>query len=134
MSYSYSNDFVHTSPVRAEALGTNLENGSGKAVMYDEEGNVVLATDGAKAVGVLQLSTGASLEKGDTVSFLTKDTGLMKSGEAITKGSLVSVNSEGLAITAKTGAVVFGRAFTSSSEAGAFVQVQISPCGATLGG
>lgn len=134
MSYCYSSDFVCSSPVKTGVLGADLENGAHKAVMFDDSGDVVLATDSSKAMGILLSSTASQLSKGDAVTFMIKDTGLMEVGEAVNCGDLVSVNDKGQAVVAKSGSVVFGRAFTSVSGENSLVQVLVSPFGAVLGG
>ncbi len=134
MSYFYGSDFVGTSPTQAGILGEDLTNGSHKAVMYDENENVVLATDSTKAMGILLSSTGKILSKGDTVSYLISNIGLMEIGEAVNRGDLVSVNGKGQAVVAKTGSTVFGRAFTSGTKENSLIQVMVCPVGSILGG
>lgn len=132
MSYMYVNDFVGTSATRVEVMGEDLEKGSHKAVGYDESGAVVVATSGEEAVGILLSSTPVFLAKGDSVSVIVKDMGLLEAGEKIGKGDFVSINESGLGVVATTGDFIFGRAFTSGEGSGSLIQVEIFPCGAKM--
>lgn len=120
---------IDNSPTRRETVGATINNAPHKAVMYNADGNIVLATDAAKAVGVLLSDTPTTAEKDSEATMLIKNIGLIEAGAAIAKGALLTINSTGQAITATTGAYVFGRAFTAASAAGEIIQIQINPSG-----
>ncbi len=125
-------NFVQDSPTISLPVGEDLGDISHKAVAFTPEGKVTLATEGASAMGVA-LSTCTDISSGDFVDVLVKDIGLLQVAESVACGDFVTINEEGLGKKATSGTAVFGRAFTSG-DVGASIQVQISPCGAYLGG
>lgn len=129
----FVNDFIQPYPVLSGIVGETLEQGSHKAVMWGEDGLIYLATAPEKAVGVLLSTTPDSCEKGATVSFLVRQVGLLEVAESVLAGDFLTINEQGQGVKAKAGDVIFGRAFTSG-ETGTFVQTNITPYGATLGG
>ncbi|MFP3153124.1 hypothetical protein LQZ18_01575 [Lachnospiraceae bacterium ZAX-1] len=136
MAHQYLNAFINNSATIREVVGADITNARHKVVMYDEGGNVELATSGDKAIGVI-LSDTAAIESGDDlitkagfeVDILIKYIGLVEAAGAISKGDLVTVNGVGQVATAAAGDFVFGRAFTSTSAEGELAQVQINPAG-----
>lgn len=131
---SYTNYFVAESSTRAGTLGEDCTKASCRAVMFNAVGDVVLATEPEKAMGILIASSEEELLAGSAVSFLVKDVGLMSIGSAVNKGDLVTIDSQGRAVKATSGSVVFGRAFTSGSLENSLVEVMVFPHGSTLGG
>ncbi len=135
-NHDYLTAFIDNSPTRQERLGENIKNAPHKAVMYNAEGNIVLATDAAKAFGVLLSDTHQSIiddtlsaKKGEEVTVLVKNIGLLEAGAAIAKGDLITINAKGQGEPATAGTFVFGRAFTAAEAAGELVQVMINPAG-----
>lgn len=135
-NHEYLTSFVDNSPTRRETLGANIANAPHKAVKYDTDGNIVLATDGESAVGILLSDTlqtdidgTLTAKSGTEATILVKNIGLLEAGAAIAKGALVTINNKGQGKTAATGEFVFGRAFTSASAAGELIQVLICPVG-----
>lgn len=135
-NHEYLTSFIDNSPTRQETLGADIEGAPHKAVMYNEDGNIVLATDAAKAVGILLSDTRQIIvdgkltaQKGAAVTVLVKNIGLLEAGEEISKGDLVTINDKGQGKTAASGDFVFGRAFTAAAAAGELVQIQICPIG-----
>lgn len=135
-NHEYLTAFIDKSPTRRETLGENIENAPHKAVMYNSDGNIVLANDAAKAVGVLLSDTNQTnvsgtltATKGSEATILIKNIGLLEAGAAIAKGDLVTINAKGQGVPATSGQFVFGRAFTAANAAGELVQVRICPIG-----
>ena len=123
------NSFINNSATISEFAGADIAEPAHKAVMYDTDGNVVLATSGDKAIGLILSSVIDPIKKGGQVSVLIKYIGLLEAGSAIGKGDFVTINSSGQGVKASGGAFIFGRAFTSAAVAGETVQVQINPMG-----
>jgi hypothetical protein len=123
------NSFINASATIWEKAGEQIDAPAHKAVMYDPDGNVVLATSGDKAIGVILSSTLDPIQKGAPVNILIKYIGLLEAGGAIAKGDFVTINTSGQGVTAQSGDFIFGRAFTAPATAGEAVQIQINPMG-----
>ena len=119
------NSFINESPTICEIAGAQIDAPAHKAVMYDDDGNVVLATSGEKAIGILMSSCPDPITKGSRVTILISCIGLLEAGGEIKKGDRVTINSNGQGVAAKNDDHVFGRAFTASDAAGEVIQVQI---------
>ena len=122
------NAFINNSATIVENAGEDIAEPEHKAVMYDGDGNVVIADSGEKAIGVV-LSCTLPLEKGMPVHILIKQIGLLEMGEEIKKGDLVTISDDGRGYYAEPGDFIFGRAFTPTSTGGELAQVQINPMG-----
>ena len=129
MAHEYLNAFINNSDTIAEKAGAELKNARHKAVMYDSDGNVIIATSGDKAIGVVLSNTAETVEKGYDLHILIKQIGLVEAGGAIAKGDLVTVNSTGQVTKAASGEFIFGRAYTAAEVAEGLVQVQINHMG-----
>ena len=123
------NSFINSSSTIVEKAGVNIAAPAHKAVMYDTDGNVVIATSGDKAIGLILSSSLDPIEKERQVHIIIKDIGLVEAGGEINKGDLITINANGQAITAASGAFVFGRAFTTAAVAGEVIQAQINQMG-----
>ncbi len=119
------NAFINESPTIAEKAGADIPAPAHKAVMYDVNGDIVLATDGDKAIGLLLSDTLDPIKAGETVTVLISAIGLMEAGGAIAKGDPVTVNTSGQGIPAAAGAAFFGRALTAAGAAGELIQIRI---------
>ncbi len=119
------NAFINDSPTIAEKAGADIAAPAHKAVMYDEDGNVVLATSGDAAIGLLLSDNLDPLRKGQTVTVLISAIGLLEAGGAIAKGAAVTINANGQGITATADDAIFGRAFTAAASAGECIQIRI---------
>lgn len=127
--HDYLNAFINESSTIAEKAGEKLENPAYKAVMYNSDGNVVIADKGDTAIGVVLGNCLDSVNKGDSINILIKDIGLIEAGGVIAKGDAVSVNDKGQAVKAEAGSFIFGFAFGSAKAKGELVQVQINKAG-----
>jgi len=119
------NSFINESPTIWEKAGAQIDAPAHKAVMYDDDGNVVLATGGDEAIGIILSSSPDPIPKGAAVNILISCIGLLEAGGAIKKGARVTINAAGQGIVAGEDDAYFARAFTASAEAGELIQVQI---------
>jgi hypothetical protein len=123
------NSFIDPSATRTEDAGVDIIDPAHKAVMYDGDGNVVIATNGESAIGIILSSSLDPIKQGRQVHFLLKYIGLISAGDEISKGDLVTINATGQAVPADSGDFIFGRAFTGCADAGEVIQVQINQMG-----
>lgn len=128
-NHEFLNAFINNSSTIVEKAGTEITAPAHKAAMYDDDGNVVLADSGDKAIGVILSDSPNPIKKGCQVNILIKYIGLLEAGGAIKKGDFITINANGQGVKAGDGDFIFGRAFTAVSTAGECVQVQINPMG-----
>jgi hypothetical protein len=121
--------FINNSSTIWEKAGAQIDEPAHKAVMYDTDGNVVIATDGESAIGVILSSTLDPIASSAPVHILVKNIGLLEVAEPIAKGAFVTINADGQGVNASSGDFIFGRAFTAPKTAGEVVQIQINPMG-----
>lgn len=125
---------INQSVTIVEQAGAAIEDCRNRMMVYDENGNVIPATDGKKPiVGVALIESGLNdisgnesgkVEVGDDVDIQIKDIGYILAGSEIAKGSEVTSGAEGLATTAAAGDYVAGIALTSV-EKDEYCRVQI---------
>lgn len=127
--HDYLNAFIYESSTIAEKAGDNLVNAAYKAVMYNSDGNIIIADKGDTAIGVVLGDCLDSVNKGDNMNILIKDIGLIEAGGVIAKGDAVSINDKGQAVKAETGSFIFGFAFSRAKAEGELIQVQINKAG-----
>ncbi len=128
MGFQFNSGFVNSSPVSRELAGEEMVNGCHMAVGLDVNGDVVIATSGAEAMGLLLSSTAEEVALGEEVDVLWKDVGLLVTAEAVPYGSFVTI-AEGKGKVAVSGDVIFGRAMTASYGAGDVIQLRIGAFG-----
>ncbi len=131
MSYEFTSSFVNSSATVKEVAGEGLEGACHKAIAYDGNGDVVLATSGKTAVGLLLSTTGEKVVVGEEVDVLLKDVGLLVTLGAVSKGDFVTIEN-GCGKSASSGDVIFGRAMTESYEAGDLIQLRIGAFGSVM--
>ena len=123
------NSFINNSATIWEKAGAQIDEPAHKAVMYDANGNVVIATDGESAIGTILSSSLDPILEGAPVHILIKYIGLLSASAAIAKGKLLTIDANGQGTPAQSGDFIFGRAYTATSGAGETVQIQINPMG-----
>jgi hypothetical protein len=128
-SYEKLNAVINDSDTIVEKSGAALDTPRFKAVMYDGNGDAILATSGDKAVGVILGDTPNTIAVGDQLHILIKNIGLLQVSAAVTKGSAVTIDANGLGKTAAAGDYVFGYAFTAAAAANDLIQIQITKTG-----
>ena len=126
----YLNSFINESSTIVAKAGAELVNAAHLAVMFDANGEVVIADNGADAIGLILGSSPETIAKGSDVHILIKNIGLgVAMNNSIAKGQLVTVSSTGQIVSAGENEFIFGRALTEPTAAGQLIQVQINPMG-----
>lgn len=125
---------INQSVTIVEKAGTDISDCRNRIMVYDDNGDVVLAEDATKpVVGVALLEAGYNdisgkdagfVASGDDVDIQIKDIGFVLAGAEIAKGAEVAAGAEGLAKPAETGEFVVGMAL-SPAEEGEFLRIQI---------
>ena len=109
-----------------EKAGAEIADCRNRAMVYDDSGNVILATDGTKPIiGIALIEAGMNdisginsgkAAIGDDVDIQIKDIGYILAGAAITKGAEVTSGADGKAVTAAAGNYVLGIALDSAKQ------------------
>lgn len=120
---AYFGASINEQPVLAEVAGAEIALGSGKAVKYDADGNVVLAGADEAICGILLMETDEKVAVGDVVTVQFKDIGMVAAGGEFKKGDALSVGANGAFVKAASGKAV-ARAL-EAGEAGTFVRAHI---------
>ena len=120
---AYFGASINEQPVLAEVAGAEIALGSGKAVKYDTDGNVVLAGAGEAICGILLMQTDEKVAAGDIVTVQFKSIGMVAAGGEFKKGDALSVDANGAFVKATDGKAV-ARAL-EAGEAGTFVRAHI---------
>ena len=123
------NSSIDNSPTRRGTAAASIPGPAHKAVMFDADGNIAIATSGEVAVGVILSATVDPVVEGRDVHYLIKHIGLVEAGAPIAMGALVTVNGSGQVIPAASGDFIFGRAFDVATAAGQVIHVQINQMG-----
>jgi hypothetical protein len=123
------NSTINNSSTIVEKAGAKIPAPAHKAVMYDGDGNVVIAASGESVIGLVLSNTFDPITEGSLVHVAIKNIALIEAGAAINKGSLVTVNTDGQAIPASSGTFIIGRAFEAADAAGLVIQIQVNQMG-----
>lgn len=134
MSKNFNGTQINQSVTITEQAGADIADCRNRIMVYDEEGNVVLGTDGTKPLtGIALIEAGVNdisgaesgkVSKGDDVDIQIKDIGYVIAGEDVAKGAEVTAGADGLAKTAAAGDYVLGLALRGASKDG-YLRVQI---------
>lgn len=126
---------INQSVTIVEKAGAEIADCRNRAMVYDEDGNVILAADGTKPfVGVALIEAGRNdisgvdsgkVEADEDVDIQIKDIGYVLAGEEIAKGAEVTSGADGLAATAASGDYVLGIAL-DSAEKDDYCRIQIT--------
>lgn len=126
---------INQSVTIVEKAGAAMTDCRNRIMNYDENGNVILATDGTKPiVGIALIESGlndisgkdsGSVKTGDDVDIQIKDIGYVLAGEEISKGAEVTAGTEGTAVAANAGDYVAGIALTAVKK-DEYCRVQIA--------
>ena len=125
----YLNSFINASPTIWEKAGVQIDEPAHKAVMYDANGNVVIATSGDVAIGIILSSSLDPILQSKPVHILIKYIGLLAMSEPVAKGALLTIDANGQGAIAQSGDFIFGRAITAANAADEVAQVQINQMG-----
>lgn len=121
---AYTSTGINTSATIVAAAGAEADY-RGKAVKFNENGNVVLAGAGEVAIGVGILTNAELTKAEEDVDIQVKEIGLALAGAEIKKGAELASDATGKLVTATAGNFVIATALDNAS-AGVFVRVQIT--------
>ena len=131
---NFNGSQINQSVTIAEQAGDAIDDVRNLILKYDENGDVVVATDGTTPiVGIAIIEAGyndisgaeaGKVAKGDQVDVQIKDIGYILAGGAIKKGEEVTATT-GKATKAADGDYVIGVALSNAAE-NDYVRVQIS--------
>ncbi len=117
---------INQTATLVENAGAAIADCRNKAMIYDNDGNVILAADGTKPfVGIALIEAGfndiSGLESGkvsvgDEIEIQIKDIGYLLAGEEIVKGTEVTADKDGCAKTAVAGDYILGIALSTVSK------------------
>ena len=126
---------INQSVTIVEKAGADIADCRNRIMVYDDNGDVVPASDGTKMpVGIAIIEAGVNdisgvesgnVTKGDDVDIQVKDIGYVIAGAEIPKGAEVTAGADGLAAVAAAGDYVLGTALRKAAEDG-YCLVQIS--------
>lgn len=126
---------INQSVTIVEQAGAEIKDCRNRIMVYDDNGDVILATDGKKPfVGIALIESGlndiSGKESGsvavcDDVDIQIKDIGYILAGAEIKKGAEVTAGADGLAATASDGDYVVGIALSTVNK-DEYCRVQIS--------
>ena len=136
MARNFNGVQINQSVTIVETAGAAIADCRNKVMAYDDDGNVVLATDGTKPiVGIAIIEAGANdisgvesgkVAIGDDVDIQIKDIGYAIASAAITKGAEVTATTGGLVKTADAGDYVVGVALNAANAANDYIRVQVA--------
>lgn len=126
---------INQSVTISEQAGAEINDCRNRIMVYDNDGNVILASDGTKPlVGIALIEAGVNdisgaesgkVSKGDDVDIQIKDIGYVIAGENVAKGAEVTSGADGLAKTATAGDHILGLVLRGASKDG-YLRVQIA--------
>lgn len=124
---AYTTTAINTSATIVAPAAAKLEACAGKAVKFDENGKVVLASVAGEAVmGIVVLATATVIEAGEDVDIQIKEIGKAVAGAEIKAGAELAVNASGALVTATEGQFVVATALEEATVAGQIINVQIT--------
>jgi len=86
------NSSINNSATIVEVAGADIPGPAHKAVMYDTDGNVVIATSGETAIGTVLSASLDPIVAGRQVHIAIKYIVLMEAGDAIAKASFLPIS------------------------------------------
>lgn len=126
---------INQSVTIVEPAGADIADCRNRIMVYDDNGKVVLATDGMKIpVGIALIEAGindiSGVESGKAsadsdVDIQIKDIGFVLAGDEIKKGAEVTAGEGGMAVTATNGDYVVGVALAAAAK-NEYCRIQIT--------
>lgn len=117
---------INQSVTIVEQAGADITDCRNRIMVYDDNGNVILATDGTKPiVGITLIESGlndvsgknsGTVKAGDDIDIQIKDIGYILAGANITKGADITSGTDGLAAVAAGGDYVVGIALSAAKK------------------
>lgn len=121
---------INSSPTLPLKAGADIEDVRFKALKFDANGNVVLASTAGEAfLGIAIPTTGdaeGKVKTGADVNVQIKDIGMAMAGAEVAAGAALATNAEGKLVTATAGQFVIGYALAPATAAGDIIEVQIA--------
>lgn len=115
---------INETPVIAEQAGVKIEDVRGRAVKFDENGNVILCAAGEMPLGIGIMTNDVNIEAGADVNVQIKDIGLVYAGAEIKKGAELAVGENGAVVPAESG-FVCAIALQAAAVAGVYIQARL---------
>jgi len=125
---TYLGTTINESPTIILTAGEDIEKAQGKAVKIIN-GEIVAATAGVNAIGVIPLSEDETIKKGTEVTIQIKDIGAWVAGGKIAVGDELTADANGHAVKAATGNFISAIAMTAAEEAGIIIRAQFVKAG-----
>jgi len=125
---TYLGTTINESPTIILTAGEDIEKAQGKAVKIIN-GEIVAATTGVNAIGVIPLSEDEIIKKGTEVTIQIKDIGAWVAGGEIAVGDELTADANGHAVKAATGNFISAIAMTAAEEAGIIIRAQFVKAG-----
>lgn len=126
---------INQSVTIVEKAGIEIADCRNRAMVYDDSGNVILATDGTKPIiGITLIEAGRNditgvnsgkVDADEDVDIQIKDIGYILSGGKIAKGAEVTAGADGLGVAATAGDYVIGIALYAA-EKDDYCRIQIT--------
>ena len=136
MARNFNGTQINQSSTVVEKAGAEISDCRNKFMVYNSDGNVILAIDGTKPiVGIALIEAGSNdisgvdsgkVAAGDDVDIQIKDIGYAIASEVIAKGTEVTSTTGGLAKTAAAGDFVIGMALNAATAPGDYIRIQIA--------
>lgn len=125
----YFGTTINESPVIAGALASAIEGQVAfRAVAFDENGALVIATEQAVPVGIATPDAGEDRKAGDEITVQVTAMGIAKAGEALKRGDALAAGADGKLVKAASGKFILGFALTNAAADGS-VTIQITKSG-----
>lgn len=119
---------INQSPTINLVAGADIAKAPGKAIAITN-GEAVLATAGANAIGIAMLSEEETIKKGSDITVQIKDIGAWVAGAAVEVGDELTTDANGCAVKAVTGNFIIGVALTAAEDAGTIIRAQFIKAG-----
>ena len=117
---------INQSATIVEKAGAAIEDVRGKALKYDDNGNVVLAAAGEMSVGIGIMTNFVDIKADEDVDIQVKDIGLVLAGAEFKKGAELAADADGKLIEATEGQYVVAIAMEAAPAADAFIKAQLT--------
>lgn len=102
---------LNSSQALTGIAAADILSGAGKAVKYNDDGQIVLCgAAGEAALGILILQTAETVKAGESVTIQTSGKGKAVAGGEIKAGDLLAVDAKGALVKAEAGNHVVGQA------------------------
>lgn len=125
----YTATQINESPTiigKAGAAMTAPTDVRGKAMKFDDNGDLVLAAAGEVAIGIAILTNDEETKAGADITVQVKEMGVALAGAAIKAGAELAADADGKVQEASEGQFVIGTALESATAAGKYVRMQVT--------